>query len=172
RLVPDLIQTVGRAHPGSDAGVHEIEKEQANNAIGRFARQRLHRSASDVMANHARALDPERIKQSQHVARVVVWPKWSTRHAAITKAPQVRRNEAVASRQSLHDGLPGEPEFRPAMKQQKGSALSDLDHVKRGPIRHHHSMLHTWPPACAVCTGTPNRRRNATANSTQCYGGP
>lgn len=75
RLVPDVVQPVGRGHPRPDAGIDEIEEKQPGNALRCPAGERLHNGAADVVADHAGLLDPERIQQRQHVVGMLIGAK-------------------------------------------------------------------------------------------------
>ncbi len=62
RLVPDLVEAIGRRHPRPDAGIHEVEEEQAGDSLRCAPRQRLHDRAADIVADHAGLIDTKHIQ--------------------------------------------------------------------------------------------------------------
>ena len=99
------------------------------------------------MADDAGLREAKRIHQRQHVGRMLIRPMRRARLVAVAEAAQVRCVKCEAGGEARHHRLPGQPEFRPAVQQQKRPALPGPCHVERCAIRPNRQMLHCF---CSV----------------------
>ena len=141
-LVPDLDQPVGLGEARPDAGVHEVEEEQAGDALGVSARHRLHDAAADVVADDAGLFHPERVEHRQHVGGVLRVAPRAVRLVAVAEAAQVRRDQRVAVGEAVHHRLPGEGKLRPAVEQEQRRPLPHARDVEGGALRLDGQMFH------------------------------
>src|SRR5467141_719734 len=84
---------------------------------------------------------------------------------AVAEAPQVRREQTVAIGEPRHHRLPGEPEFGPAMQQQKRLPCPGPRDMEGGAISPNRQVLHrTGSFSCSVlCTETVTDGLRATS---------
>ena len=97
------------------------------------------------MADDAGARYFKGIQQRQHIGGVVGRAEQPGRLVAVAEAAQIGGNDAITLGQPRHDRLPSQPEFRPAMKQEKRSPFPRFDQVKGGAVRAQRLMLHLPP---------------------------
>src|SRR5258708_38969548 len=70
---------------------------------------------------------------------------------AVAEAPQVRREQTAAIGEPRHHRLPGEPEFGPAMQQQKRLSCPGPRDMEGGAISPNRQVLHrTGSFSCSV----------------------
>ena len=58
----------------------------------RFAGERLHDGAADVVPNHSHALQIEFVHERQHVGSMIFGAKWTCRLVSVAKAAKIRSN--------------------------------------------------------------------------------
>jgi hypothetical protein len=90
----------------------------------------LHGRTANVVADNAGLPYPERIQQGQHISGVVGRAERPVRFVAIAKAAQIGGYEPIPLREAQHDRLPRQPEFRPAVKQQKRRPFAQFGYVQ------------------------------------------
>src|SRR6202011_4498341 len=73
---------------------------------------------------------------------MVVGAEGSVGLVAVAEAPQVRREQIVAIGEPRHHRLPGEPEFGPAMQQQKRLPCPRPRDMEGGAISPNRQVLH------------------------------
>ena len=146
RLVPDVVEPLRLRHARPDAGIDEVEEEQAANPLRAFSRQRLHRGAADIMADHTHLLEAERVHQRQHVLGMAVGAEWAIGFVAVAETAQIRRQQRVAIGKPRHHGFPGQPEFGPAMQQQERGPFAGPRDMKGGLVGGYRQMLHRVAP--------------------------
>ncbi len=88
-LVPDLVEPVGRRDARADAGIHEVEEEEARDALGRRTRHRLHDRAAHVVTDQADPLGPESVEDREQVLRMVRCAVRTAWLVAVAEAAQV-----------------------------------------------------------------------------------
>jgi hypothetical protein len=105
------------------------------------------------VADNAGLPYPERIQQRQHISGVIGRAERPVRFIAIAKAAQIGGYEPIPLREAQHDRLPRQPEFRPAVKQQKRRPFAQFGYVQRGSI--HPQRLMSHGPSCKLSAMLP-----------------
>ena len=141
-LVPDLGETIRRTHARSDTRMDEAEEEQAGEARRRGAGHRLKHAAADVVRDDADAVHPQSREQCVHVGGVLGIAPRGARLVAVAEAAQVRRDQRVACFEPAHHRLPGKPEFRPAVEEEKRRPAAVARDMESGAVGLDGQMVH------------------------------
>jgi hypothetical protein len=150
-LVPDLVQPVGHAHAGPDAGIDEIEEKKPDEAFWSLAGQRLHCRATDIMTHHPDPLDANGVEESDHVGCMAVGPERTLGFIAVAETAEIRRDERIAIGKAMDQRFPGEPEFRPTMQQEQRRTAAGTRDMKGGAVRLDGQMLDGNPRLLTPC---------------------